>query len=63
MPSLIEVKVGHTVGGLKELKKVSIPSSAREAVLLTGVTEVCLYLLLLVNGRSVCVCMKHYVCI
>lgn len=43
MPSLVEVKVGHTVGGLKELKKVSIPSSSREAVLLTGMTEVSLW--------------------
>ena len=42
MPSLVEVKVGQTVGGLKELKKVSIPSSSREAVLLTGMTEVSL---------------------
>ena len=40
MPSLVEVKMGHTVGGLRELKKVSVPSSAREAVLLTGMTEV-----------------------
>ena len=40
MPSLVEVKVGQTVGGLKELKKVSIPSSSREAILLTGMTEV-----------------------
>jgi E3 ubiquitin-protein ligase HERC2 len=39
MPSLVEVKVGHTVGGLKELKKVAIPSSSREAILLTGMTE------------------------
>jgi hypothetical protein len=39
MPSLVEVKVGHTVGGLKELKKVSISSSSRESVLLTGMTE------------------------
>ena len=42
MPSLVEVKVGHTVGGLKELKKVAIPSSSREAILLTGMTEVTL---------------------
>ena len=40
MPSLVEVKVGHTVGGLKELKKVAIPSSSREGILLTGMTEV-----------------------
>ena len=40
MPSLVEVKVGNTVGSLKEFKRVSIPSSSRESVLLTGMTEV-----------------------
>ena len=43
MPSLVEVKVGNTVGGLKEFKQVSIPSSSREAILLTGMTEVCVF--------------------
>ena len=43
MPAMIAVLAGDTVGGLKELKQVSIPSSSRESILLSGVTEVCGY--------------------
>ena len=47
VPSLVEVKVGHTVGGLKELKQVSIPSSCRDCDLLAGMTEVFVYVYVL----------------
>ena len=40
MPSLVAVLGGSTVGGLKELKQITIPSSAREFVLLSGTIEV-----------------------
>ena len=47
MPALVAILAGDTVGGLKELKQVSIPSSSRESILLSGMTEVCV---------CVCVC-------
>lgn len=40
MPSTIVVLAGQTVGGLKELKSCSIPSSAREYTLLSGLSDV-----------------------
>lgn len=40
MPSLVAVLAGSTVGGLKELRQCSIPSSNREFILLSGLTEV-----------------------
>ena len=53
MPEVVVVLAGDTVGGLKELKKVSISASSRESVLLSKVTEV-----------SVCiVCEGMYVCV
>ena len=57
MPSLVEVKVGNTVGGLKEFKRVSIPTSSREAILLTGMTEVCVCVV------CVCVLVANIICI
>lgn len=60
MPSLVEVKVGNTVGGLKEFKQVSIPSSSREAILLTGMTEVCVCGYGCGRGCGCgCVCMQY----
>ena len=40
MPVSVAVYGGQTIGGLKELKTCSIPSSAREFVLVSGLTEV-----------------------
>ena len=43
MPALVTILAGDTVGGLKELKKLSIPSFSQEIILLSGVTEVNIY--------------------
>ncbi len=42
MPNVVAVLAGSTVGGLKEIKHVTVPTTARECVLVTGVTEVSL---------------------
>ena len=39
MPSVIAVLGGHTIGGLKELKQCTIPTSVREFILISGLTE------------------------
>jgi len=39
MPSLVAVLTGDTIGSLKEVRQVSIPSSHRECILLSGLTE------------------------
>ena len=54
MPSLVAVLAGNTIGGLKELKQVSIPSGQREFVLISGLTQVCF---------TVCVCVCVCVCV
>lgn len=41
MPSVIIVYAGQTVGGLKEIKQCTIPSTIKEFPLVTGLTEVC----------------------
>ena len=43
MPSLVAVLTGDTIGNLKEVRQVSISSSSRECVLLSGLTEVRLH--------------------
>ena len=40
MPNLVVILAGSTIGGLKELKQVNVPSSCRECMLLSGLTEV-----------------------
>ena len=40
MPSVVAVLAGNTIGSLKEIKQVSVPSTCRECVLLSGITEV-----------------------
>ncbi len=42
MPNQVAILAGSTIGGLKELKQVTVPSSSKECVLITGVTEVCM---------------------
>ena len=40
MPSVVAVMVGQTVGGMRELKTCTIPSSVREFTLVSGLTDV-----------------------
>ena len=43
MPSVVAVMAGNTVGGLRELKQLSVPSTCRECILVSGLTEVYIY--------------------
>ena len=44
MPALVVVHGGPTVGGLKELKTSSIPSTAKEFTVISGLTQVSFYI-------------------
>lgn len=41
MPSVVAVLAGNTVGELREIKELSVPSNCREFILVSGLTEVC----------------------
>ena len=56
MPNLIVASGGNTVGGLKELKQITVPTIGRECVLVTGLTEVCMCVCLCGVCMCVCVC-------
>lgn len=40
MPNVVVISGGNTIGGLKELKQTTVPSTCRECVLITGLTDV-----------------------
>jgi len=40
MPNLVAVLAGNAVGNLREIRQVTVSSTARECVLVTGLTEV-----------------------
>ncbi len=40
MPSVVAVLAGNSIGLLKEIKQVSVSSTCRECILVSGLTEV-----------------------
>ena len=62
MPEVVVILAGDTVGGMKELNKLSISSSSRESVLLSKVTKVglCVHACTVCEGMCVCGCACRY---